>query len=61
MVMELQEKAFIELEGARELLPELPRGINELCEHRRDLSRVTSQETTSVQEFVTKRQPLLLY
>jgi len=61
MVVDGQQVLVVELECFRELVHELPGGVDELGEDRRDLLTVPCQETAPVCELMSKHEPVFFY
>ena len=61
MVVESDEKVFVELEGGGELQGDLPHAVQELGEDRRSLLLLHHSVSTPLGELVPTRQPLLLH
>ena len=61
VVVEGDQKVFVELEGGGELLSHLPHTVQELSEDWRRLLLLHHCVSTSLGELVSARQPLLLY
>lgn len=61
VIVQRQQVALVELEGAGELLQQLPHAVDELAEHGRHLLGVDrAQQAAAVGELVAERQPLFL-
>lgn len=60
VIVQREQESFVKLERQRELLHQLPRGIQQLSENRRYLFAVALYVTATFCEFVPERQPVFL-